>query len=106
MNLCTTDGKTQSYDMHSFWQSSTETNGAATSGNPFDKDYKNLDVYNNMKFPELLIVVHDGTSRPTAIGWRQWKMDNPRKTLVRMNSYAYSHSRVHLSAATQQRMYA
>lgn len=80
MNLDTSDGNIQSYDKSDFWQSTTGTNGAST-WTSLSGDYKNLGAFTQPGVTDVLIVVHDGGSSPSAMGWRQWHMDDTGKSL-------------------------
>jgi hypothetical protein len=71
LNVNTRDGNQVWYQNTDFWESESELGGATDDANSaFDKDYKNLDVFNNKAVSEVLIVVHKNGQ---ALGWRRWK---------------------------------
>mmetsp|Transcript_13851 Transcript_13851/g.23993 ORF Transcript_13851/g.23993 Transcript_13851/m.23993 type:complete len:223 (-) Transcript_13851:123-791(-) len=72
MNIDTSDGNVLSYVNTGFWQSATETGGASSDkAECFERDYKDVDVFNNVLASQILIVCHE---EGKVLGWRTWKL--------------------------------
>lgn len=92
LNLDTSDGRIQWYNVTNFWTSDTYNVG--TDNAPFGGDYKRAAIFAGLKATQVLVRVHKNGA---TVGWRAWNLNVGDRSL---QSYFSGGSNVRLTAGS------